>query len=157
MDFTRQDARTAAETPQEVHLRHPHNGEYIMDGDKHCAVMVMGSQARSVQAGILDEARTKLSSARNKKKKEDQAAAIEDIHKTLVEGAARVIRGFKNIERDGRSLTTSKEDVEWFLDLNFVSIKALMAKDGDGEEWLGDSFAQQILKASNDAALYLGE
>ncbi len=167
MDFKKHDARTAAEKPHVVRLRHPATGFYIMndatDGmdEDFCAVMVVGSQARSVQAGILDDARAKLNVARSKKKKAEQSAALEDIQKTLVEGAARVIRGFEYIERDGEPLTTSKADIEWFLDLNFVSVKSLMATDdeeGDGEEvWRGDSFAQQILTASNDSGLYLGE
>lgn len=158
MDFTKQDARTAAETPQAVRLRNPANGKYIKDGKDFCTVMVMGSQARSVQAGILEDARSKLNEARSKKKKADQSAALEDIQKTLVEGAARVMRGFNHIERDGKHLSDSKEDVSWFLDLNFVSVKHLMRdEEKDGDKWLEASFAQQILDSSNDIGLYLGE
>jgi len=166
MDFSKYDARTAAETAQPVYLRDPATGDFINDGDLPCAVLVVGSHARTVQAGILEEARTKMTAAKdkakggNKKKKEDeQATALADVQKTLVEGAARVIRGFENIERDKRPLTTSAEDIEWFLDLNFLSVKSLMATadDEDSDVWNGDSFAQQILKASNNAGTYLGK
>ena len=158
MDFSKHDSRTAAENPQPLKLRDPATGEYIKDGDEFCTVMVIGSHARSVQAGILEDARNKPNNTKGKKKKDDDAKALADIQKTLVEGAGRLIRGFANIERDGKPLTTSKEDIEWFLDLNFLSVKSLLETDNDNEEkWLGDSFAQQVLKASNDASAYLGK
>lgn len=156
MEFTKYDARTAAENPQPLKLRDPATGEYIMDGKLHCTVLVIGSHSRSVQAGILDEARNKLNQVKGKKKK-DEANALADVQKTLAEGATRVIRGFENIEKDGKPLTTGKDDVAWFLDLNFLSVKSLLATDEDDEMWRGDSFAQQILKASNDASAYLGK
>jgi len=163
MDFSKHDARTAAENPQPLKLRNPATGEYITDGkddqgnDKFCTVLVIGSHSRSVQAGILEDARKKLNNVKGKKKK-DEASALADVQKTLIEGAARVIRGFENIEKDGKPLDPkNKDDVQWFLDLNFVSVKSLLASEKEQEEeWLGDSFAQQILKASNDASAYLG-
>lgn len=161
MDFTKKDARTSAETPFELKLRDQATGEYIMDGDQHCVVLIVGSHSRSVQAGILEDARAKLNnSSKGKKKKEDQASALEDVQKTLIEGASRVIRGFVNISRGDVPLTTSKEDLHWFLDLNFVSVPSLMAQnevDDEEEVWRKDSFAQQILKASNDASSFLGK
>lgn len=157
MEFTNFDSRTAAETAQPVKLRDPATGEFIMDGKQHCTVLVVGSHSRSIQAGILDDARAKLNQAKGKKKKDD-ASALADVQKTLIEGAARVIRGFEHIERDGRPMTNSKEDVDWFLDLNFLSVKSLLATDSeDDDTWRNDSFAQQILKASNDASAYLGK
>jgi len=160
MDFNKLDSRTAAEKPQRVHLRRQDDGMPISDGDKACVVLVVGSHSRSVQAGILEDARAKLNASKGKKKsKEEQANALADVQKTLIEGATRVIRGFENIERDGKPLTTSAEDIAWFLDLNFLSVKSLMAtgENEDEEKWLGDSFAQQILKASNDSGAYLGK
>jgi hypothetical protein len=159
MDFSKLDSRTAAEKPQQVHLRNPATGEYIMDGDKPCVVLVVGSHSRSVQAGILDDARAKLNASKGRKKtKDEQANALADVQKTLVEGATRVIRGFVNISRGDVPLTTSADDLAWFLDLNFLSVKSLMAtgEDDESDVWRGDSFAQQILKASNDAGAYLG-
>lgn len=159
MDFKKFDARSAAETPQPVKLRDPATGDYIMDGKNHCTVLIVGSHSRSIQAGILEDARTKMNSGKGKRNKDDQAKALADMQKTLAEGAARVIRGFENIERDGRLITTDADDVAWFLDLNFLSVKSLMAtgEDDDSDKWLGDSFAQQILKASNDASVFLGK
>lgn len=163
VDFSKHDARSAAEVPQAVKLRDPSTGDYIIDEatGKHCIVLVVGSHSRSVQSGILEDARAKLNDAKSKKKKEAQANALAEVQKTLAEGAARVTRGFENIERDGRALTTSKEDLDWFYDLNFLSVKSIMAgaenTDDDDDKFLGDSFAQQVLKASNDSAAYLGK
>ena len=126
MDFKQYDSRTAAENPQPLKLRNPANGEFYQDGDKFAIVLVIGSHARSVQAGILEEACKKSNTTESKKKKDDEAKALADVQKTLVEGAARVIRGFENIEREGRPLSTSAEDVNWFLDLNFLFLYLIL-------------------------------
>ena len=159
MDFSKFDSRSAAEIPQEVHLRDPASGDEIFDGTEPCIVLVVGSHSRTVQAGILEDARKKVSTSKGKKKKDEDSQALADVQKTLTEGAARVIRGFVNMEHeDGHELDAdAPDDVQWFLDLNFISIKSLLNQDEEDEKWLGDSFAQQILKASNDSGNYLGK
>lgn len=160
MDFTKHDARTAAETPIEVKLRDPATGDFYMDGDEHCSVMVVGIGARSVQAAELAEARAKFVGGKRASKKEE-AMAGETIHRMLNDAAAKLIRGFKNIENGDSPLTTSKEDIQWFLDRTFISIRYLnWEHDNPGQDdgmWRNPSFAQQILTAASNSALYLGE
>lgn len=162
MDFGKLDNRSSSEIAQPLTLRHQHNGEEIID-TKPCLVYVKGANARSVQSDLLSEAKMKLQEAKSNKSKkteEEKTRALEDIQEMLIDSAMRVIDHFENIERDGKPLTNSKEDMRWFLDLNFFSIKSLnqagMPKL-DEKEWYGDSFAQQIIYFSNEVTNFLAE
>ena len=150
MDFNKFDTRAAAEIGQKMPIRHPHNGEIITTDDgEPCCVLVTGSQSRALQADVLKEAKAKMA---KKDGKDETPASMEEIQQMLVKAAAKVIVGFEGVEFDGKPAT--KEDAERFLDLNFVSLKSL--NDKDSEAWNGDSFAQQVLKFSNDIENYLG-
>ena len=150
MDFTKQDARAAAETAQFCQLRWPETGDYITDNGKPVGVMVMGAMARTVQASLRDDARTKLQSVKGKA---DEVRALEDIQRDLVASASRLTVGFQGVQRGDKN-AIAPDDCEWFYDLNMFSVKSILAeKQG---EWQGQSFAQQVLAFSNDAANYLG-
>ncbi|MDZ4393868.1 MAG: hypothetical protein U1B82_12970 [Cypionkella sp.] len=98
---------------------------------------------------------------------------ISDIHDDLVKSASRLITGFSAVQRTGddgklRDLTTSDDDIKWFLDLNFLSMDHLMKSaaltisPGETSEefedrkkeyearWHKPSFAQQVLDAAQD-------
>ncbi len=148
MDFTKLDTRTAQNAGHPLTLRYPDSGEDIISDGKPCLVFVKGSQSRDVQTAIMTDSRKKLAKGKDKASGE----SLEEIQRELIKGAARFITGFENIERDGDPLPV--EDAGWLLDLNFVSTESLLAEE-DNTEWLGDSFAQQILKFANDADNFL--
>ena len=154
MDFTKKDARGASEKPQFCHLRWPETGDLIKDEKtgEPVGVMVIGSQARSVQNSLRDDARAKLESAKGKPKAE-AAQTLADLQADFVQSAARVTVGFQNVQR-GDVDAVAPDDCEWFFDLNMFSSASLLApKEG---EWQGVSFAQQVLAFSANVGNYLG-
>lgn len=153
MDFTKKDARTAAETATFCHLRDQDTGEYLYESDGKTAigVMVVGAMARSVYGKKLEDARAKLQSAQGKGKKETEEL-VADTQKNLAEAAKNVTRGFIGVDRGDKPATL--DDCEWFYDLNYISVKALLSPDES--VWQDLSFSQQVLMHSNKAANYLG-
>lgn len=166
MDFSVFDNRGPAEAGQRLELLDPtvRDGEPLLSGKKPCVVIVRGSTARSVQE--MSRARLKQKMAKAKKKgDEEDARVLEDVHAELCDTAFPLIVGFEGIERDGKPLTASADDVRWFLDLTFpiMGIK----KDDDGEpilasdgtprfEMRNNPFAKQITEFSADQAAALG-
>ena len=152
MDFTKKDARGAAEVPMFCALRWPESGKPIIDektGDP-VGVMVLGAMARTVQATLRDEARAKMQAAKGNL--DDETRALEDIQRDFVKSASRLTVGFVNVQRGDRD-AIAPDDCEWFYDLNLFSTASLT---NPKEGWQGQSFAQQVLAFSNDAANYLG-
>lgn len=147
MDFNSLDTRTAAENARPYHLRHQTTGAPIMDGDKPCLVLVRGAASRTVQAAIKAQNRADMTKAK------DDDRGMEDIHRGLIKAAARLIVGFENVNRGDKPATV--DDVDWFLDLNFMSIPHQIRKDD--AEWLKPSFAQQIVDFATDDASFLGQ
>lgn len=172
MDFSTFDTRKAAETGREVQIRDQQTGDPIFHGDKPCCFIVRGLSSRSYQAAIKAEHAARMKSPRGAKASED-AKMISDIHDDLVKSASRLIVGFVAVQRMGeegklRDLTTTDEDIKWFLDLNFLSMEHLLRSSaltiGPGESleefeerkkeyearWHKPSFAQQVLDAAQD-------
>ena len=153
MDFTKRDARTAAETATFCHLRDPETGSFINDDDgSPVGVMVVGAMARSVQNAMRNDARERLQDAKGKPK-EEQARALEDIQADLIASASKLTTGFVGVDR-GDKPAIAPDDCKWFYDLNMFSTASLLAPNAG--EWQQLSFAQQVLKHSNDAGMYLG-
>lgn len=148
MDFLKTlDARTAAETPRELHLRHPATGEPIFDGELPCIVLVKGASSRTVQAAIREDEMAAMKGG-----EKPDAQSLEDMHNRSVKAATRLIAGFVGMETEGRAMTL--DDAPKFLDLTLISVQHLMRKPGDGE-WHRPSFAQQILDFAHDDANFL--
>lgn len=151
MDFTKKDARGAAETAQFCQLRWPETGDYIVGDDgKPVGVMLLGAMARSVQARLRDDARDKLQAAGTD---EEATRALEDIQQDFVKSAAQLTTGFVNVQR-GKEDAKAPDDCEWFYDLNMFSTASVL-KPQKGK-WQKKSFAQQALDFANDAANFLG-
>jgi hypothetical protein len=152
MDFTKKDARSAAETATFCHLRDQDTGEYINDADGSAVgVMVIGAMARSVQNALRDDARAKLEGAKGKSKQE-AAQALADIQDDMIKSASKLTASFVGVDRGDKPATL--DDCAWFYDLNMFSVQSVLnPKSG---EWQGLSFAQQVLAHSNDAGNYLG-
>ena len=172
MDFTKKDARGAAEVAQFCHLRDQDTGKHLHDDDgTPVGVMVLGAMARSVQEALRNDARSKLQDTKGKSKSE-QNRALEDIQKDLVTSASKLTVGFQNVQRcetdaNGKIIylddgvtpknqwnAKAPEDCAWFYDLNMFSTASLLNPKDD--EWQGLSFAQQVLAFSNEASNYLG-
>lgn len=162
MDFSVFDNRGPAEAGQRLELRDPLNGEIIMSGDNVCAVIVRGMTSRSVQADLRKRKKARMAAAKDKI---DEAQVTEDGHNDLCDGAAPLIVGFEHVERDGRPLTTSAEDIRWFLDLTFPVM--VIKKDERGHnalnaageiqvEMKNNPFAKQINDFSAEQALQAG-
>ena len=171
MKLSQFDNRTPAEKGLPLTLKNPavQDGEELIDNKKPCVVGVRGSSARSVQAETRRRLKAKMS---GKKSKADDARVMEDIHSELCEAAAPLITFFENIEipvdldkPDGeqRPITTSEEDIKWFLDLTFPVMGAKEDEDGDtvtknGEvqfEMKNNPFAKQITDYSSELTLNL--
>lgn len=151
MDFSKHDTRSMADKPRFLHLRDTVSGDLIWDGDVKCGVMVIGSSSRKLHAEKIPAAREALESA---KTEDEKHRLMIDVHNQICESASHVIDGFVGVARGKTELDpANKEDLDWFLDLNFVSLKDLMRQPGD-DSWLGASFAQQIIKFSTDLGNY---
>lgn len=180
MDFSKLDSRSAGETAREYHILSQQTGEPITGESGPCIVLIKGATSRSVQAALKAEnaARVKDAKAAKAKGEADDGQSFEDMHAGIVKGAARLIAGFRGIQRpdeDGklRDLTGSEADIMWFLDLNFMSLPHLMRHNAltqmDGEdpadflarkasyaaEWHKPSFAQQVLDFAQDDSRFL--
>ena len=184
MDFTKFDARTAAETPRKYVVRMQHTGEEIADPKtgKPAIVLIRGAASRTAQQAIRDaqRARMKAKAVKGAKTADDEVRALEDLHETLITAAARYIVGFEGIERRDSAGTLrpaegTDEDVRWFLDLNMPSLPHLMRasqpleqrenesdeafearREAHAAEWLKPSFAQQIIDAAQEDEAFLG-
>lgn len=148
MDFMkRYDARSAAEAVTEYQILDQETGDPISNGEKPCIVLLRGSAARSVQSAIREEEIAKMQAAKKGAKPDPQA--LEDLHRSTIKSAMRLIVGFKNMQTrgaDGKLRDLTIEDAEAFLDLTFISLPHLLRKAGD-DEWTKPSFAQQIIEA----------
>ncbi len=137
MDFSKYDARAAAEIARPLHIKGL-DGVLLEDGGKPCRVWVKGSASHSVQDAIRAAMRNQM------KVKDDDARTLEDLHDDIVRAAARMVTGFENIHR-GEVLAKAPDDVEWFLNLTFYSL----AKDEKGKP-MRLSFAQQVVEFGTD-------
>ena len=149
MDFTKRDARAAAETAQFCHLRDQETGEYMMDGDTPIGAFALGTSARSVQAQLKADNRAKLQDAATK---EDEIKALADIQADMVKSAARLTTAFQGIHRGEAEATAA--DAEWFYDLTMFSTAVLLKPDP--KKWQKQSYAQQVLEFANNNGKYLG-
>lgn len=145
MDFSKKNARKAAETIIPVQMRDP-DGTPIFDGGKPCNVLIRGFSSGEVQNAIREENRAALKA----KPKEDGLGGLEELHAALSASAKRLIVGFENIDRGDKPATLA--DVDWFLALNLSSI----ARAPDGTT-LRRSYAQQVLDAGVDDTRFLAE
>lgn len=142
MDFTKFDSRSAAETPQRLHLVDPASGAPIYADDeqrKPCIVLVVGTESRTAQAALRAIRQAKVSGA----KKSEKGETLEDLHMAMVEGAKPLIRGFENVFR-GKA-EASAADAEWFLNLQMMNGR-------EGEK----SFVEQVVDFATSRANYLG-
>jgi len=148
MDFGKYDNRAAAEDGFSMPLIDPITGDQITDGKEFPAVIVRGVASRTAQAALRIRQKAKM---RANKAGDEKARVMEDVHADLCEGAAPFVIGFVAVERDGKPLTTSPEDVQWFFDLTFPAME-----NTDGE-WLmaNNPFAKQVAEAAGKQANFL--
>lgn len=150
MEFTNLDTRARDDSGYAVDLLHPETGETIRDEKGAAKVIIYGQASRTAQAKVAEMLRAKMTSDDT-----DQSSAIETMeaaHQATIDAALPFIAGFENVQRDGRALTGSDEDVRWFLDLSFPRMSEV-----DGVYSLVNKpFASQVLEAVKKRADALG-
>lgn len=144
MDFAQFDSRSAAEKPGRVHLQHPVTGaDLYADAEKTkpCIVLVRGTESRTAQAALREAQKARMKES----PKPEDPKMIEDLHNQMVDSAVPLITGFENIARGEQALTTSDEDLRWFLNLQMMNGR-------EGER----SFVEQVLAFASRRESYLG-
>lgn len=152
MELNSFDARTAANTAKLCKLRHPVTGKPMFDGDKlgdetACGVFVRGTESREVQARLAEVRR-----ARAKEEKgasEVEGAGVDQLHERLARDMVPLITGFQNLQREGRDLEATEDDIKWFLNLQLINIQ----RDDNGEDL---SFLGQVAAFSTNRGNWLG-
>ena len=140
MDFTKFDSKEAGAKGAWLHVVDPSTGEPIyVDEAKElpCRVKVLGSE--SAQAQTVLRALQKSRAKDDDKKAKSQG----DIHRELVAVAAPLIMDFENIDRG--SVSASKDDADWFLNLQVTN--------GQADE---KSFAEQVVTFAFKRGSFLG-
>ncbi len=168
MDISHFDQRGKAEEGIFVPLCEPFkDGKPIGKGDDAPGFMVRGIASRSAQDRLAE-----MQKAASEDETDEQAA-MERVHQNLIEAAMRYIISPKNIEANGR-LISSDEDVRKVLDMTFPEVKLVRSDDGtvltmeattkDGDkisvprfEVTNWPFAQQVIDAAEDSTRFLGK
>lgn len=148
MDFAKFDQRGAAEKGAVFPILHPETGKEITGDNGAAEFILRGTASRTVQA-ILREKQIELMDG-----DETDVVVMEDVHKGLVDAAMPFILGFSNVERDGKPLTVSEDDVRWFLDLTFP----VMSVDEEGKPVMANNpFAKQVIDNVSKHEKFLGK
>lgn len=149
MDFSKFDARSDHEAGARMTILHPITGEPIADGKgKTSAVIVRGIASPTVQADIRRRHKEKLSAEQEANLKALEQT-LEDVHEDSIATALPMVIGFENVERDGRALKGTSEDIRWFLNLTFP----IMETDAKGKwQMVNRPFAVQIAEFSGKQA-----
>lgn len=107
MDFASFNTREGAEEGRFLHLRHLETGDLLWDGEgdarKPVGIVLRGIESKAVLEAINASQR--------------RAAKGGEGDKDMATAQAMVME-FRNIERDGKPLTTSAADLEWFFGLS---------------------------------------
>lgn len=101
MDFGQFNTKAGAEEGRFLHLRHVGTGELVWEGKEPVGVTVRGVESKTVQEAVAANNRAAMRDSGDEK----DAALLK-----------AVILSFHHIERDGKPLTTSAEDLRWFCD-----------------------------------------
>lgn len=142
MDFTQFDSRAGAENGAWLHLRSPATGELLWDNDMPCLAQVRGMESRVAIAGFTSSLRAK--------KPRGSIADIEENNNQKLREAEILIMGFDNVSRGARLLTTSADDLKWFLELG------IPVGHPDGLDQQQRTFAEQIIEFARDRTNSLG-
>lgn len=116
MDISTLNTKTGAEKGAFMQLAHPAFGTPLTDeNDEPVGLFVRGNDAPSVQ----------------KKLKAMQKASMSGGEQTGLEYVCSLVVGVKGLDRDGRPLTTSREDLEFLFGQSdaFVEQVATFARD----------------------------
>lgn len=123
MDFDNFNTKDVAQDGRPLHLHAPFEPDKKLydtddtgkdDKSRPCRVWVRGRESRDVNSYIQRQ---------QKKLAKDPDAAGEEEGLGLAK--AMVLR-FENIDRNGRPLTTTDDDLRWFFDLSGSFVKQVM-------------------------------
>ena len=140
MDFQQFNAKVGADDGRVLHLPHIQTGEPLWHIDKSdpdniitepVGITVRGIESKTVLAALASRNRKNIGVAisANDQADDQDAAAAKAVAKAIV-------IEFHHIERDGRPLTTSEEDIEWFFNLSASFVKEVRHFAADAGNFL---------------------
>ena len=117
MDFGQFNTTSGAEEGRFLHLRHLVTGEPLYDEDEDGTRRRVGLTVRGMESKTLRKAINKY--------RRRSMTSSEDVDGEM-EIAKALVLSFHNIERDGKPLTTSVEDLTWFFDQSREFVRAVI-------------------------------
>lgn len=128
MDMSAFDGRKRAEEGVFVALKHPYTSEPFAKGKDAPGFYVRGLAARSVQSRLAEMQRAAKQAAEDG---EDQDAAMERLHESLIESAMKyIIRADDAMTHAGQTVGDNAEMIRKVLDATFPEMR--IVKDADG-------------------------
>ena len=112
MDFGQFNTRDAAETGRLLHIKHLKTGKPLYDGGKPVGVLCRGIESDTVRAAAAKANRARM-----------EGASDDD---DLSVAKAVVIR-FQGIEREGKPLGVTDDDLRWFFGLSSKLVQAVIS------------------------------
>lgn len=154
MEFSKFDKRSAADAGYRKVLLDPDTQQPLGDGDDAPVAIVRGYASRTAQQRLKDITK--------KKPKGDDAASMEDFHRSMIDTALVYLIGFENVEIDGKPVA-DEAGYRKVLDMTFpeMRVKAdaygepVMREGKDGAmvpefEPVNKPFATQIIEAASE-------
>lgn len=172
MDMSAFDGRKQAEEGVFVALRHPYTDEPFAKGKDAPGFYVRGLAARSVQSRLAEMQRAAKDAVEDG---EDQDAAMERLHDSLIDSAMKyIIRADEAMTHAGQTVGDNPEMIRKVLDSTFPEMRVVKDADGnpltqkvkgeDGEmidvpkfEMANRPFAQQMIQAAEDGSRFFGK
>lgn len=172
MDMSAFDGRKRAEEGVFVALKHPYTKEPFAKGKDAPGFYVRGLAARSVQSRLAEMQRAAKNAVEDG---EDQDAAMERLHESLIDAAMKyIIKADDAMTHSGQPVGDNPEMIRKVLDSTFPEMRVVKDADGtaitqrvkgeDGEmidvpkfEMANRPFAQQMIQAAEDGSRFFGK
>ena len=168
MDVSFLNSRKNAELGVFMPLCHPYTGVPLGSDDKAPGFLVRGEAAPSVQKRFAE-----MQKDAEGADAEDKDAILEKMHNSLIDTALDYIIEPRNLENDGKPVSTD-EEIRAVLDMTFPEMGTALDANGlpimqdvdgkDGEtisvpkfELKNTTFAMQVNKFATDGQRFLGE
>lgn len=168
MDVSFLNTRKNAEEGIFLPLVHPYTQEPLGEGEKAPGFVIRGEAAPSVQKRVAE-----MQSNAEKAVSEEQGAILEEMHRSLIDAAMDYIVAAKNLENEGKAVSTPDE-IRAVLDMTFPDMGPAVDQNGnaltqetedeDGKkisvpkfELKNKTFAMQVTQAAADGQRFLGK
>lgn len=168
MDLSQFDSRKRAEEGVFVALADPYTSKPLAEKNSP-GFMVRGVASRTVQSRLAEMQRAAKDDAG-----EDAEAAMERLHKTLIDAAMKYVIRPVNIEVEGQPVGEDEQSIRRVLDMTFPDMRIVRDEDGhavqtkgrdkDGQEidvprfeLANKPFAQQVIEAAEDSGRFFAK